>query len=166
MVRRLKTRLDLVRPGLEERVIDRKARQKEGNDRTARNRVLQAGDTIYARNHNKGATWISAKIVEATGPLSFRCQLADQRIVRKHQDQIRHREPPTAEQKQEAKVGTREQGTRSEKQDVEAPPPPDSDKQPQPGTIQPDDQPTGTTAGEVQLRRSNRVIRPPDKLDL
>ena len=111
-------------------------------------------------------TWIPDKIVEAAGPLSFKCQLADQKIVRKHQDQIRQREPPTAEQKQEAKVGTREQGIRSEKQDVEAPPPPDSDKQPQPETIQPDDQPTGTTTGEVQLRRSNRVIRPPHRLNL
>ena len=82
MGQKLKTRLELVRPGLEERVIDSQARQKEGHDRTARNRVLQAGDTIYARNHNKRATWIPAKIVEATGPLSFRCQLADQRIVR------------------------------------------------------------------------------------
>ena len=151
MERRLKTRLDLVRSGLEKRLIDRQARQKEDHDRTARDRVLQAGDTICARNHNKGDSWISAKIVEATGPLSFRCQLAHQWIVRKHPDQIRHREPPTAEKKQEAKVGTREQGTRSEKQDVEAPPPPDSDKQPQPETIQPDDQPTGSTAGEVQL---------------
>ncbi|XP_062519481.1 uncharacterized protein K02A2.6-like [Corticium candelabrum] len=164
MVRNLKTRLDLVRPGLEERVIDSQARQEEGHDRTARDRVLQAGDTIYARNHSKGATWIPAKIVDATGPLSFRCQLADQRIVRKHQDQIRRREPPTAVQKQEAKAGNPDQGTRSEKEDVEAPP--DPNKRPQPETIQPDDQPTGTTAGEVQLRRSNRVIRPPDRLDL
>ena len=54
-------------------------------------------------------------IVEATRPLSFRCQLADRRIVGKHQDQIRHRKLPTAEQKQEAKVGTLEQGTGSEK---------------------------------------------------
>ena len=59
-------------------MIDRQARQKEGHDRTARE-SLQAGDTIYARNHSKGATWIPAKIVEATGPLSFRCQLADQK---------------------------------------------------------------------------------------
>ena len=48
MGRKLKTRLDLVRPGLEERVIDRQARQKEGHDRTARDKVLQAGDTISA----------------------------------------------------------------------------------------------------------------------
>ena len=160
------TRLDLVRPGLEERVIDRQARQKEGYDRKARDRVLQTGDTIYARNHNKGAIWIPAKIVEATRPLSFRRQLADQMIIRKHQDQIRHREPPTAQDKLEAKVGTPEQGTRLGKQDVEASPSPDFDKQPQPETIQPDDQPTGKTAGEVQLRRSYRVIRPPDRLDL
>ena len=166
MGRKLKTRLDLVRPGLEERVIDTQARQKEGHDRTARDRALQAGDTIYARKHSKKATWIPAKIVQATGPLSFRCQLAEQRIVRKHQDHIRHRELPTAEQIQEAKVGNPEQGTRSEKEDVEAPPPPDSDKRPQPETIQPDDQPTKTTVEEVQLRRSNKVIRPPDRRNL
>ena len=111
--------------------------------------------TIYAWNHNEGAAWISAKIVEATGSLSFRCQLADQKIVCKHQDQIWHRDPPTAEQKQEAKVRTREQSTGSEKQDVQVPPPPDSDKQPQPESIQPDDQPTGT-AGEVQLQQSKK----------
>ena len=77
MGRKLKTCLDLIRPGLEERVIDRQVRQKEGHDRTARNRVLQAGDNVYARYHNEGAAWIPAKIVDATGPLSFRCQLVD-----------------------------------------------------------------------------------------
>ena len=90
--RKLKTRLELIRPVLEERVTDRQTRQKEGHDRTARDRVLQAGDTIYARNHNEGVTWVPAKMVEGAGPLSFRCQWADQRIVRKHHNQIRHRE--------------------------------------------------------------------------
>ena len=120
MGRKFKTRLDLVRPGLEERVINRQARQKVGHDRTARDRVYKR-ETPF--------------IVKATRPLPFRCQMADRRIVRKDQDQIRHRELPTAEQKQEAKVGTLEQGTGSEKQDIKAPPPPDSDKQPQPETI-------------------------------
>ena len=47
MGRKLKTRLDLVRPGLEERVIDRQTRQKKGHDGTARNRVLQAEDVHH-----------------------------------------------------------------------------------------------------------------------
>ena len=41
MGRRLKTRLDLVKPGLEERVIDRQARQKEGHDQTVWDRVYK-----------------------------------------------------------------------------------------------------------------------------
>ena len=32
-------------------------------------RVLQAGDTVYARNHKEGAAWNAANIVEATRPL-------------------------------------------------------------------------------------------------
>ena len=73
-------------------MIDRQARQKEGRGRTAQDRVLQAGDIIYTRNRNEGAAWISAKMLEATG--SFRCKSADQKTVRKHQDQIRQRDTP------------------------------------------------------------------------
>ena len=64
-------------------------------------------------------------------------------IIRKHQDQIQHREPQLLS-KTGGKVGTPEQGTGSYKQDVEAPPPPHSAKRPQTETIQADDQLTET----------------------
>ena len=64
-------------------------------------------------------------------------------IIRKHQDQIRHREPQLLSKTRD-KVGTFEQGTGSYKQDVEAPPLPHSAKRPQAETIQADDQLTKT----------------------
>ena len=56
--------------------------QKEGHDQTARESFTsgQAGDNVYARNHNEGAAWIAAIIVGATRPLSFTYHLAQQRI--------------------------------------------------------------------------------------
>ena len=83
---RLKTPLDLARPGLVEHVVHRQNNQKETHDRAARARTFQVGDT---KNYSEGADWMPAEIVEVTGPVSFKCRLADKRAVRKHQDQIR-----------------------------------------------------------------------------
>ena len=43
-------------------------------------------DRVYARNFERGETWLSGDIVQTLGPVSFQVQL-----VRRHQNQIRKR---------------------------------------------------------------------------
>ena len=52
--------------------------------------VFQVGDKVYVKNHRPGPVWLPGRIVEATGPLSFRVQLEDERVWRCRQDHLRH----------------------------------------------------------------------------
>ena len=54
-------------------------------------RVFQVGDKVYVKNHRPGPSWLPGRIVESTGPLSFRVRLEDERIWRCHQDHLRRR---------------------------------------------------------------------------
>ena len=89
--RRPRSRLELLKPNLTARVEDKQQQQKTSHDASAKMRVFQVGDEVYVKNHRPGPVWLPGEIVEATGPLSFRVQLEDERVWRCHQDHLRHR---------------------------------------------------------------------------
>ena len=89
--RRPRSRLDLARPNLLERVESKQQQQKAGHDSHARIRTFQVGDTVYARNFRPGEKWLHGSIVTVTGPVSFVIELTNGARVRRHQDQLRHR---------------------------------------------------------------------------
>ena len=92
MGRRLRSRLDLIRPNSAALVEAKQQHQKEAHDRTASIRTFSEGEAVYARNFSQGEKWIPGRILKRTGPLSFRIQLEQGQIVwRRHQDQIRKR---------------------------------------------------------------------------
>ena len=51
------------------------------DDKKARNRTLQVGDTVSVRNFPSGNGWLPDIIEERSGPLSFQIKLQDGRIV-------------------------------------------------------------------------------------
>jgi hypothetical protein len=91
MRRSLKTRLDLIRPSLASKVEEAQSQQKNSHDRSAKERHFAVGDKVYARNFASGNPWLHGVISEVTGPLSFKVQLTDGRVVRRHLDQVRSR---------------------------------------------------------------------------
>ena len=97
--RRPRSRLDLVRPNLAERVESKQGQQKANHDASARSRVFNVGDAVYALNFRPGEKWLHGSIIAVTGPVSFVIELTNGARVRRHQDQLRHRavhqEPPT-----------------------------------------------------------------------
>ena len=88
MGRKLRNRFDLLYPNLAEQVSKRQLGQKQGHDLHTRERQFLEGKSAYVKNYGPGERWIAGKIVERTGPLSFKIQLSDGRIVRRHQDQM------------------------------------------------------------------------------
>ena len=47
---------------------------------------------VMIRNYGKfGAKWLPAMVVKQTGPVSYKCQLEDGRVFRRHQDQVKFR---------------------------------------------------------------------------
>lgn len=91
MGKKLKSRLDLLKPSLDQRVQRRQECQKEGHDKRAKVRSFEVGENVYVLNHNRGSKWLPGTIVERRGPLSYCVELLDKRIVRCHQDHIRPR---------------------------------------------------------------------------
>ena len=89
--RRLRTRLDAIRPNLERQVEAKLLGQKENYDKRARERTFTETDRVYVRNFGRGETWLPGDIVQTLGPVSFQVRLTDGRLVRRHQNQIRKR---------------------------------------------------------------------------
>ena len=89
--RRIWTRLDLLKPCLQEQVECRQQYQKFSHDSTARGKSFSKGETVYVRNFGTGQKWLPAVIQEVTGPVSFLVKLQDGSLVRRHQDHLRRR---------------------------------------------------------------------------
>jgi len=89
--RRMRTRLDLLKPSVSERVELRQLRQKLSHDSLVRGKTFSKGETVYARNFGTGEKWQPAVIEEVTGPVSVIVKLQDGSLVRCHYDHLRHR---------------------------------------------------------------------------
>lgn len=88
--RKLRCRLDLLHPG--DQIGGRVARQQENQRRNYTHAPRQVEITsetpVIVRNYSRGPRWIPATVSEQTGPVSYRCELEDGRIAKRHQDQI------------------------------------------------------------------------------
>ena len=53
---------------------------------------MDVGDSVFTRNFSKGDKWLPGRIVERTGPVSFKVELEGEGLIwRRHQDLIRKR---------------------------------------------------------------------------
>lgn len=86
MGRRLRSRLDLVKPSLTSEV---QHRQFKGTVyKRASVRTFSVGDTVLVRNYRRpGERWLPGVIVKRSGPVSFQVRVGSH-IWRRHQDQL------------------------------------------------------------------------------
>ena len=88
MGRSLRTRLDLLRPNLEESVVRKQAQQKMTHDQHSKFREFQIGQSVLARNYRLGPLWLPGIIEERTGPLSYVVKLGSGLRWKRHVDQL------------------------------------------------------------------------------
>ena len=81
--RRLRSRLDLIKPDLNAKVEHKQTLQKNYHDDHSRSQKFKMGDLVYARNFRQGEKWYAGHIVEITGPVSFLIELSDGRTIRR-----------------------------------------------------------------------------------
>ena len=91
MKRRLRTRLDLVRPDLEAKVETKQGQMKDRHDSKSKDRQFFIGDSVYARNFLGKPKWLAGVIEENRGPVTFVVRLTDGRLFRRHQDHLKAR---------------------------------------------------------------------------
>ena len=152
---------------------------KERRDQRAVERSFMAGDSVWAMNFLGQPKWIAAVIENRLGPLTFALRLQDNRVWTRHQDHLRERRP-TESTEERVCSEERQLPPQLTQRDVlprfvRTPPPPSGNS----------DETTRTTTGEVitrptversqsrvepdmvvPLRRSHRVVKAPDRLDL
>ena len=85
--RAIHTRLDLLHPSVEEQVANKQADQKRNRDMQSKDRQFNVGQTVLARNLRGEPKWLLGRILEKTGPVSYRVQVQGQ-IWRRHADQL------------------------------------------------------------------------------
>ncbi|XP_037505848.1 uncharacterized protein K02A2.6-like [Rhipicephalus sanguineus] len=84
--RRLRTRLDHVRPSVEDAVTHKQFR--EASRHRSRESTFREGDLVRVRNSRRGPMWFSATVFARTGPVSYRVSVVTPRGVC---EWVRHR---------------------------------------------------------------------------
>ena len=83
----LRTRLDLLRPSLRNRVLSKQADQKRCHDAHTKFREFEVGQNVLVRNLRGGPKWVPGTVLEQTGPVSYQVQVSDH-VWRRHIDQL------------------------------------------------------------------------------
>lgn len=157
--RRLRSRLDLLWPAdlVSSRVADRQLSQMRNHTGTPRRLTLAPESTVMVRNYSGSSKWLPSVITRQTGPLSYKCSLPTGVVVKRHQDQIISREPVSLAE------------SLSPTSPVVSPPLPQQPAefayQARP-TVEVPQQPAVTSSPTDAPRRSSRVCRPVERLNL
>ena len=138
-----RSHLDLLKPDIATRVQGKQYDQKTQHDLHSKGRTFQVGDTVFARNFSSGILWLPGRVIAVNGPLSYLVELEGGQQIRRHVDHLRSRasipdSPPAATDDMvdiPLPSTELEQVTPSEPVPAEGPP----------------------------LRRSSRVVHPPDR---
>ena len=85
--RRLRTRLDLMRPDLGRKVFDKQSDQKARQDKGSREREFALGEQVLVQNFRGKPRWLNGTVAEQTGPVSYKV-LVDDQLWKRHVDQM------------------------------------------------------------------------------
>ncbi len=89
MSRALRTRWDLFKPSIENKVITSQDSQKKYHDGSFVMRSFYVGQKVMARNFRQGAEWIPGEIVRQLGPITCLVDVAEGRSWKRHTDHIK-----------------------------------------------------------------------------
>ena len=91
------TRFDLLRPSVQDKVIEKQAHDKQRHDTHAAERTFMTGDSAWALNFQRKPKLVPTVIESQLGPLTFTVRLSDGRLWKRHQDHLRERRPDETE---------------------------------------------------------------------
>ena len=90
--RKMRTLFDRLSPSVEETARRNQERQRRSHDLHSCPRSFTEGEIVYAKNYGQGPKWLPGCIVEILGSVMYRVRLTDERLIRRHVDQLRPRE--------------------------------------------------------------------------
>ena len=161
--REVRTRLTLTKPDLARRVLDKQGKMKQYHDAHAKPREMAIGDSVLARDHLTSQKWQPGVVLDRTAPHSYRVQLDDGRVWRRHVDDVLQNSPNSNTTNQEA-VQPETTGPASQPTSLPDPQPSAAAKpDPLPPPNAPEPAECATNAS-TPLRRLGRTVKPPERL--
>lgn len=158
--RNTRSRLDILKPCLSDRVFQKQSDQVRHHSQ-ARPRTFDPGENVLIRDYRGSNTWVHGIIKSQTGPLSYTVETSPGVTWRRHADQMVHTNTPKPSDHPDPCL-------------IQSTPPcpvavPTVRTAPQQGCAS--QQPNMPTSADPSrptppLRRSNRVVKPPVKLNL
>ena len=85
-----RSRLDLLVPSLNKKIIERQVKQKKYFDQKAREKSFQEQEEVWVRDYRGTTKWVPGIIVKKTGPVSYRVKVREM-VWRRHAEQLRPR---------------------------------------------------------------------------
>ncbi len=85
--RRLRSRLDLIRPNVHAKLMKRQEEKVMGSQKNVRS--FQENDSVIVRNYANGPKWLKGIVLAVDGSLMYTIELGSGKIVKRHVDQIR-----------------------------------------------------------------------------
>lgn len=86
--RKLRSRLDLIRPDVHARLTKKQEEQRNASEGTVRS--FKENEVVIVRNYGVGPKWLRGVIVSQEGPLLYSVELHSGKIVKRHIDQIKN----------------------------------------------------------------------------
>ena len=94
--RRLRTRLDLLKPDLSVQINNRQIDQSVAKGGSV-TRHFSIGQRVIARNYNGKSKWVPGIVRTQLGPLSYEVEIGPNLVWRRHTDQIKDANVPVAD---------------------------------------------------------------------
>ena len=91
MGRRIRSRLDFLRPNTADKVEKQQSQQKRNHDKQVKLRRFDAGALVFVKNPHSGDKWIPGVVVSSQGNVSYSVKLETGRVRKCHIDQLRER---------------------------------------------------------------------------
>ena len=93
--RKLRTRVDLLKPDIKNFVSSKQAEQKSHHDGSAKLRILFPGQSVMVMNYRSSDKWIPGTVLKKLGPVTYCIEIDNGKIVKRHIDQLRHSSTPS-----------------------------------------------------------------------
>ena len=161
--REIRTRLSLVKPNLQDTVMQKQSKQKEHYDAHSKYREFFPGDEVIVKDMRSNDWW-PGTIAERSAPKSYIISLKDGRVWKRHVDQVRRTTMdnyhPTSTTNQQSKTNNNHPPTSRQETTTDVDPTVDPSVNP---SSEREDSPTTTTPSEKPTRQQ-RNRRPPRRL--
>ena len=154
MGRKLRSRLDLLRPDIQARVISKQAKQKSNRDKHCKSRIFVEGERVFAKNFGQGKRWLPGHIVNKKGPVSFEIELQNGQKCHRHQDHLRHRATSNSVSEKQSEENT----LLIDDDDDQS----DSEPEAEPEHVE-NNSPEPDASGGESRRYPSRIRRPPNR---